>query len=566
MSLEQVEHDFRFDQIEQENIYPATDVQYAFCECLNQGSFQGSQVRFGAQALVGANSSAVFDMANSYVSIPYTITAQVTNGKFQGATNNAITPENVFMLALKGAHHILDSAVLSWNGVSITRNTPRINLWLNELLKDYPLQTFQNLASELLVEQWDTSESLQYNGTTKLESNGNLLGSASGIAATGYAGANFVNQGHLARLRAQNIDLTQGDYYQFIGNSATGLLSGCFSHSISAIQWSGIVRIPLPFIHPIFSKMSLLSSLSGFSLILTLNIGQQNNYTINLNNGAQGVSGTANAFAPTVTSNQAFGNTCPILVSTPAYMSNTGFSVCATAASATVLITSAIGYQLAPGVFSGGSVSPRLYIKKVMLTPMYQQVYLKQGPKKILYNDIVQFTMQNVASGAQSYLISNVLPRLRTMYLIPFLSASNRAGNPPAYQSPLVSHPNTCSKMQISQLQLFIGSVPCFPLTLTYEHDFWDSHMRGLYGDSPTGDSYKSNEWSGTITRSMWQKAYGVYRLNLQHCEDIVSDSQLKNMQLTFNVVTQNLLFDIAIVIETESEFSIIPSTGELVQ
>jgi hypothetical protein len=564
MSLSQVQHDFVVDtEIEQENIYPATDVHYStYLNDMNIGSYVGSRVLFNTQNLTSA-AGRMFNLAESYVEIPISYALNATSGcRFSGTSADAqnaavLAAENAYACSLKGAHHLFHQVSITYNGVSINRNAENLNFYINEQLKLVGEQSARQMYDELLFD-WDTPDSFQFNATDSVDYNNNTLASA-------LLGDRPVNQGHINRMKKQNMNLTSNSDIVRVSGQASlsnALQGGMYAHTTGQLAWTQVIRVPLSVIHPLFKQMPHMASLNNLAITLTLNIG--NSFTIALGNGnntdTYGTASVAN-FLPVASSTLGFspGTTCPFLVSRPSYASGTGLSVCRTGGNSVLTLTSMIGYS---GVQS--SFPCRIYFQSIAYTPMYMDRILKSGEKTVLYNDFTSIvTFKNIAanstSNSQMISMSGGFPR--ELYILPYL----RGANNPSFSSPLSSCPNTVVPCILSNVMLKIGSVNVFAQQLSTRLDHWDNNIRSLYSGSESGNSWKSDDWRGMIRRSDFEKIYGAYVFQLQKVEDAIADSQSKNITIEFNVGgTNGVVYDFVVLITTQSKAVFLPATGEM--
>ena len=77
------------------------------------------------------------------------------------------------------------------------------------------------------------------------------------------------------------------------------------------------------------------------------------------------------------------------------------------------------------------------------------------------------------------------------------------------------------------------------------------------------GNSYKSKFFSGQITKSMWEKTYGVYTINLEKVTDEIQDNLMKSFQISFK--NDNLItYDFIIIITYQMELAVNRPSGLL--
>ena len=136
------------------------------------------------------------------------------------------------------------------------------------------------------------------------------------------------------------------------------------------------------------------------------------------------------------------------------------------------------------------------------------------------------------------------------------------------YLSPVSSAPNTTSPCSLSNFQIQIGGQNIFSEPLQYNFQYYNDNVMSLIGKY-NGNAVKSNQFSGQITKSQWEKAYSVYMLNLQKVNDQTQDDLAKSFQITFRVNTKNtadttIKYDFIILLEYQMTKYINRVTGIL--
>ena len=186
---------------------------------------------------------------------------------------------------------------------------------------------------------------------------------------------------------------------------------------------------------------------------------------------------------------------------------------------------------------------------------------LSQPSAKLLYNDfyVDMILNQNTATSNQVTRLFNVnLSRVRTMYIIPYLSSKTNA--PVSYRSPISSAPTTCSFCRISNCNISIGGQNVFIEPLQQINQFYNNNVLPLIANV-NGNSMKSKFMSGQITSTMWQKAYNVFTFDMKKVEDEVQDNVLKSFQINFKVDTVNT-YDFMVILSYQNELNIDRLTG----
>jgi hypothetical protein len=152
------------------------------------------------------------------------------------------------------------------------------------------------------------------------------------------------------------------------------------------------------------------------------------------------------------------------------------------------------------------------------------------------------------------------------MYILPYVSTLQAVTggtlyNPP-YVSPLSSAPNTVTPCRLTNLNIQIGGQNLFiePQNYTYQH-----YINNLLPElaNINGNSYKSKFFSGQITKSMWEKTYGVYTINLEKVTDEIQDNLMKSFQISFKNDNQ-ITYDFIIIITYQMELAVNRPSGLL--
>jgi len=137
--------------------------------------------------------------------------------------------------------------------------------------------------------------------------------------------------------------------------------------------------------------------------------------------------------------------------------------------------------------------------------------------------------------GTISRLFNVQLSRVRTLYIIPFLSGSATVPSP--FNSPISSAPITCTPCKLKNFNIQIGGGNIFTEPQNFNYQFYNNNALSLMADV-NGNSLKSKFFSGQITKSMWENGYNVYSINLEKVTDEIFDSLMKSFQLIFQVET----------------------------
>jgi len=447
-----------------------TDKQFLYVNDQNNQSYSG-QIVLNTTSL--SNNGAYVDYKESYLVIPTVL-------QIQSPTLTLATVPLDYSVALKAGYwNLLHSMSIELNGGSVQQQTGFMNLYTS----------FKNLTtwSEDDIKCWgkvtgffpDTANSWVYN-TVVASATAVLAGNGTGLSnnrtsitvpingSGGYNGgldnkdytSNVVlgtvstvnsdsvyacaNHGLMQRMKWLNfnVDTTStltgsisANKIALLGSTADktrALFKGYIASTATgrSIVFPAIVR--MKDVSDLFSKLPMLK---GASFTFYINTNQ---CLCKFNQTAVGVS-TAGAFTsfgslqlsepPTMLGG---GGTCPImLASASAGQGLTNAVVIGTAAAAATVagqVAVSIVKTQFPGLtdqISAPITSVRLYAPCYTLTAQNEQAYLAEAEKVISYEDIFQYQFNNT-SGDFNFLVSNGLPGLKSVVVMPFLpQASN---------------------------------------------------------------------------------------------------------------------------------------------
>jgi hypothetical protein len=591
MSLnEAVMYEFQKDMEPQVNSYPSLGANYLAIPDTNQGNYLNNWINFSSKALVGATTEDFLNYSNGYAGIPYTLSLTATNclfgdctaragGVATGARTMADLDENAFAVGIKNYLHFIDNYSLKVDNTQLnSAGNPLANIMMQEKLKKMSDEQYR-LYSDIICHSWDSTESYNMNpvaGTRfkddaneniGLEINNNTVP----VVANALQGSNpfnFANKGHIERMKKTNHDLNSADYIykkimtaDKIANTQQSVFKGV-STDKKTLTWTGVAIIPLSLLSDFIANMGTVQASRGLELKLQTNIGANNSWTYNFTMGSNPA--IADAILNSVLTDQyvsaiqSIGNTCPFMLSPPAYKSNTGLSVYpqpdATACSLT--ITSKIGYD------GANAIPCILYIPVINLNPILaQEILTMKEPQRILYDDYQIEWIENVSGTAPVHRsFPNEINRPRKMLIFPFLSKSVGA-KVPCYQQCTSSAPNTVTPVKLIDFQIKRGLKPIFAEKLQYNFQYYNNHYLPM--ECVNGASFKSPWSCGQITKSMWERIYGVYEFDLTGALDELQDNLPKSFTVDFKVDTvAGLTYDFLVVFTSQSEMYLHRGTG----
>jgi hypothetical protein len=427
--------------------------------------------------------------------------------------------------------------------------------------------------------EWDTGTGISYSAAIG-ERNNNTLGTT---LATGTNPGIIINEGHISRCAKTNVDLTNVNHsslasFMGAGNTSlrdTGNQNALVYHNTDGLVFQGVAIIPLSELHDFFKNMPSVASSSGFELRLQSNVSRENSYVSRYD--AITAANVLPQIPNLVTSQQIVGHCAPFLLANPSGNGTTGLSINTTgaiAANSTITVKACIGWDNNTGQlktqFTGAAGNPcRIflpainynndYIKQIVQNPQYSLKYMDY------YVDMDEGRLQ----GTQVSRLFNVqLSRVRTLYIIPFLSATTSFPSP--FNSPISSAPITCTPCRLKNFNIQIGGQNIFTEPQNFNYQFYNNNALSLMSDV-NGNSLKSKFFSGQITKSMWENGYNVYSINLEKVTDEITDSLMKSFQLIFQVEdnaspvpANKLKYDFYYMITYQSELNLDRSTGTI--
>ena len=219
--------------------------------------------------------------------------------------------------------------------------------------------------------------------------------------------------------------------------------------------------------------------------------------------------------------------------------------------------------------------SVRLYAPAYTFSPIAEQRYLSLTPtKKVVYNDIFQYSFPNVGAGSPfNFLVSNGIPNLRGVLVVPLLpKASNGSGTAGAgsyagaittssLYSPFCGTGGSPDPIAITNFNIQVSGKNLFINNTLYD---FEAFYEQLVSSNQLNGSLTTGLTSGLIGFSEFENLYRYYYGNVSR--SIPSeDGVAKAIQITgTNQSTQ--VIDIMVFIEFEREITIDVRTGARIQ
>ena len=402
-------------------------------------NYQGNQCIIDTSQL--ANSNKYMSYREGYLLVPLVMT--LTPGK-DATPAQVDLPVTDYIMGLKNWYgSIFHSFSLDYNGTTIVQQTPFIGMWnCFKLMTSLSLNDIVTQGATIGFYP-DRSSSWEYNpaGTGAGFSICNNVNEVLPTVVTALSNGTIGNEGMLQRQLYWNFDLnaTNGmgasTNSTLISQSNTQLLwKSYIFKSNGDIQQIGITaQVYLKHLHSFFERVPLLKGVF-MKLILNLN---QSSITFDITAGnkmsCSSVNSPLGGVSPIMIASGANGSGSQDLALTPA----TGL-IASIAVGQSCLNTQQSTYAIQSPV-GGGSV--QLILPSYTFNPVFETSMLSSPIKKIVYEDVYQYTVTNVSANSNfTYLITNGIANVKSVLVLPYYaSASNLVGTgvfAPPFQSP----------------------------------------------------------------------------------------------------------------------------------
>ena len=217
--------------------------------------------------------------------------------------------------------------------------------------------------------------------------------------------------------------------------------------------------------------------------------------------------------------------------------------------------------------------SCRLYAPCYTMSPIAEQRYLSLTPtKKVIYNDIFQYSFENVASGSPfNLLVSNGIPNIRSVLVVPLLAQaqngvistmngatlSRTLTTSNTLLSPFSSTGGTPDPIAISNFNIQISGKNLFINNLEYNYEAFVEQL------------VSSNQLNGSLTTSLGSGQIGyedfqsLYRYYYGNCSRSIpsEDGVAKAVQL-LGTNRSPVPISLMVFVEFEREITIDVRTG----
>jgi len=481
-------------------------------------NYQGNQSVIDTSQL--ANSNKYINYREAYVTIPLLLTAtqpiNATAPQFAPAT---ATVSADYAVGLKNWYgSVVHSFTCDYNGTTIIQQTPYIGLW-----NTFKLMT--SLSQDDLITQGsaigfypDTATSV---GFTAATSGVDGVGTANNHNAPSFLKTSSLvgqhnnytvtNEGFVKRQQAWNFDLSgtsqngTAAYSTLASASNFNLLWKSYiltkinaSASVPGVWQCAITaQVYLKHLHSFFERIPLLK---GVFMKLTMNLNQSSvSFTSTSTAATSAIPGSVTFGSVTVQS--PLGGVSPIMLANGAAQTidlsgsvvtlGQGGSVWGTSSAGTVNIVSlAVGktcLNSSQSSLAGVGSSPLsgsilLNVPAYSFNPVFEASYLSSPVKKIVYTDVYQYQVLNVAGGQVfNNLVTNGIANIKSVLVLPFYSSTANQGLLP-FQSPFdpAGGGPTSPLCLMTQFNVQISGQNAIYNTERYEYEQFLNQFKGV--------------------------------------------------------------------------------------
>lgn len=154
--------------------------------------------------------------------------------------------------------------------------------------------------------------------------------------------------------------------------------------------------------------------------------------------------------------------------------------------------------------------SAQLYVPAYNLSPDVEASYISSNPiKTIIYEDIYQFTLSGITSGANfNSILTNGILNPQKLVIVPLVASGSTGNSQEEHRSPFDSAPATTGPLvSIQNWQVSVSGKNMFDHPVRYDFEEFQQEVAksGVYGGQVTG------QCSGLISQKAWQYGYRYY-------------------------------------------------------
>jgi hypothetical protein len=219
--------------------------------------------------------------------------------------------------------------------------------------------------------------------------------------------------------------------------------------------------------------------------------------------------------------------------------------------------------------------SCRLYAPAYTMNPIAEQRYLSLTPtKKVVYNDIFQFSFPNQAGAGANFniLVTNGIPNIRSVLVVPLLPRASNGVAPDgaaaapynvagqttsSLLSPFCSTPATPDPISIENFQIQVSGRNLFINQLQYD---FENFVEQLVSSNQLNGSLTTSLASGLISKRDFQSLYRYYYGNCSR--GLPSEEGVSKAIQILGQIRSPVNVDLMVFVEFEREITIDVRTG----
>lgn len=481
-----------------------------------------------------SNSNRFMSYREAYLQLPMvmTLTSDANNVGFAPATAGTSADYACGLKNWFGS--VVHSIQVDWNGVTVIQQTNFQGLYNSfRLMTSLSLNDIQTQGASMGFYP-DDALSVVFNAAASVHGIGTCFTQNTPPLTIVSGTFNSYNNGNIGMIKRQQ-------YINYDPAGLTAIGADAFSTLLSAanvaqvykshifsktndgaaargeVQWAinGIVK--LKHLHHMFEKMPLLK---GTFLKITM---QLNNSVVSFTSaGAGGVLTVTNVqvgsggvsplqIAPAV----AAAGAIPSAGSAAVFPAGAYTLSLAVGASVLTTQTAVVGVTASPM-----SRNITLNVPSYVFAPAYEMAYIGSPIKKIVYEDIYNYQVLNVAAaGLFNNLITNGLANITKVLVLPFFTtAANGNVNPLTSPFDAAGTGVTSPLCLLSQFQVVVSGANALYNTQRYSYQQFVEQLSGanaINGDETDGLT------SGLISQIDFETAYNYYYVNVSRCLDV---------------------------------------------
>jgi hypothetical protein len=479
--------------------------KWLYVNDINNGSYS-SQIIIDSTPL--ANSGGYVNWSEGYIAMPLVVTLSATAGTI-GNDNSSLASHSWAFKS--GFWHMINSMSVEFNNQNIVQQTPFLNVFRSfkamtsfseDDLKQGPSIGFSpDTAGSWAFDPADnqngkglsnnrTTPDMVLSGTGTIASAGipSAFGaqtnpsnsSAFGSQYSHNAGFAIRNEwyGYTPSIASKGQQLIMNDSDSGVVFRARRLPVATTGLSATKAGWAVMAKLRLKDLSDYFDKCPLLK---GSTMRFLINTNQTTVQFTTTTTGAEQALATGLS-AITVSSQ---GLTNPLMIASGARQQG-----CSNLTDAT--------YTLKVAIYKEDTVSPftvpvRLYAPVYKMNPIAEQRYLSLAPtKRIEYCDIFQYQFNDVGAGQPfNFLVSNGIPNIKSVLVVPFLSATGNSTTYNTLLSPTSTSGATPDPVALSQFNILISGVNLFLNNQLYDFEQFNHELKS------------SNQLNGSLTTGL---------------------------------------------------------------